>query len=76
MEYQKIERQQERAQEEVLLRFFQAYDEGYPSVLAAIVHHAEQDEAFKAVLWDMVLIYLVEEEQLPLLPTSSPDEHN
>jgi hypothetical protein len=54
----------ERAREELLLRFLQAYDVKNTTVLSSIIQHAEQDQPLKTILWETVPTYLSEEDHL------------
>ena len=64
MERRGSEWQRDRAQQEVVLRLLQAFDEHTRSVQAAIFHYASQDEDLKARFWREVPLYFMEEEQL------------
>src|SRR5438105_10030917 len=61
MEHQDPAWQQQRAREELLLRFLKAYDEGNLEVLGAILQQAEHDPELDAAIWSVFPTYLSEQ---------------
>lgn len=53
--------QQQRAREELLLRFLKAYDEGNLEVFGAILQQAENDPELDTLIWTVFPTYLREE---------------
>lgn len=56
--------QQQRAREELLLRFLKAYEEGNLEVFGAILQQAEKDPELDALIWEVFLTYLREEKHI------------
>ncbi len=56
--------QQQRAREELLLRFIKAYEEGNLEVFGAILQEAEGDPELDTLIWDVFPTYLREEEHI------------
>jgi hypothetical protein len=61
MEHQDPAWQQQRAREELLLRFLKAYDEGNLEVFGAILQQAENDPELDTLIWTVFPTYLREE---------------
>jgi hypothetical protein len=61
MEHQDPAWQQQRAREELLLRFLKAYDEGNLEVFGAILQQAEHDPELDAAIWSVFPTYLSEQ---------------